>query len=71
MQDHDETPPRDRRTYGPFVSECKARGIGRTVAFDLKRKGLIEVFYIGSKPLVLLDSLDSLPERLAAQGRAA
>ena len=50
--------------YGPLVSECKRRGIGRTVAFQLAANGLIETFTIGSKRFVRLRSLESLPDRL-------
>ena len=52
--------------YGPLVKECGRRGIGRTVAFQLAAKGLIETFTIGSKRFVRLQSLESLPDRLAA-----
>lgn len=50
--------------YGPLVKECGKRGIGRTVAFQLAAKGLIETFTIGSKRFVRLRSLESLPDRL-------
>lgn len=52
------------RPYGALVAECAKRGIGRTVAFELRRKNLIETFHIGAKPYVFLDSLDTLHERL-------
>jgi len=60
----------ERRAYGSLVEECRARHIGRTVAFQLARDGLIETFHIGRRVYVMLDSLDSLPERLAAQEAA-
>ncbi|HEX5960744.1 MAG TPA: hypothetical protein VFY97_05810 [Rhodanobacteraceae bacterium] len=60
----------ERRAFGPLVEECRARGIGRTVAFQLARDGLIEVFHIGRRIFVMLDSLDTLPERLAAKEAA-
>lgn len=55
----------NQRRFGPLVAECQARGIGRTVAFNLAREGLIETFHIGRRRFVMLDSLDSLPDRLA------
>jgi hypothetical protein len=51
------------------VDECRARGIGRTVAFDLARSGTLETFHIGRRVFVLLDSLDSLPQRMAESER--
>jgi hypothetical protein len=54
----------DKKTFGRLVPECKARGIGRTVAFDLVNRGLLETFTIGKARYVKLDSLDSLPEKL-------
>lgn len=54
----------DPRTFGPLVAECKARGIGRSVAFELAKNGLIDTFHIGRRRFVRLDSLDSLPDRL-------
>lgn len=55
-------------SYRPLVSAARERGISRTVAFELSRKGLLDVFLIGSRRYVMIDSLDTLPERLAAQG---
>lgn len=52
------------RPFEAMVPACAKRGIGRTVAFDLQRKGLIETFHIGSKSYVFIDSLDTLHERL-------
>lgn len=50
--------------FGPLVEQCRARGIGRTVAFKLAREGVIETFHIGRRVFVMLESLDSLPARL-------
>lgn len=50
--------------YGPMVRECNRRGIGRTMAFKLQKLGLIETFLIGSKRMVMIASLEALPERL-------
>lgn len=50
--------------YGPLVTECKRRGISRTVAFDLARRGLVDTFMLGSRRMVKIASLESLPDRL-------
>ena len=54
-------------TFGRLVPECKIRGIGRTVAFELAAKGLLETFTIGTSRYVKLDSFRTLPERLNKQ----
>ncbi len=54
-------------TYGPLVPTCAAYGIGRTKAFELAAAGTIETFTVGSKRLVIIESLRTLPERLKAQ----
>lgn len=50
--------------FGPLAVECKRRGIGRTLAYDLMNQGLIETFLIGRKRMVTIASLDSLPDKL-------
>lgn len=55
--------------YGPMVLECQRRGIGRTMAYELQKRGLIETFLIGSKRMVRIASLESLPDRLIEEGR--
>ena len=57
-------------TYGPLVESAKSFGISRSVAFDLARKGLVDHFRIGTRRYVYLDSLRTLPERLAANDAA-
>lgn len=52
--------------FRPLVEACGEHGISRTVAFDLARKGLLETFTIGARRYVRLESLRSLPDRLAA-----
>lgn len=54
-------PPTD---YGPLVLECARRGIGRTLAYELMNRNLIETFTIGNKRMVKIPSLTSLPDRL-------
>ena len=55
-------------SYAPLVEACKAHGISRTVAFDLAKKNLIENFTIGKRRYVYLESLRTLPVRLAERG---
>jgi len=57
--------------YGPMVERCNEHGISRTVAFELARKKLIKTFTIGKRRYVYLDSLRTLPDRLAANGSQA
>lgn len=51
--------------YRPLVTACADHGISRTVAFDLARNGLLQTFTIGTRRYVLLESLRTLPERIA------
>ena len=53
------------RPYGRMVPECRKRGIGRSKAYELEATGLIETFSIGRGKFVYLDSLASLPARVA------
>lgn len=53
-------------TYSPLVAACADHGISRSVAFELARKGLLDTFTIGTRRYVRLESLRTLPERLAA-----
>lgn len=59
------------RTFGPLVEVCKANGIGRSVAFELASKGVLETFKIGNKRYVTLSSIESLPQRLASRNQEA
>lgn len=52
------------REFGPFISECNKRGIGKTKAYELDASGLLETFTIGAKRFVYIDSLLTLPQRL-------
>lgn len=61
----------EHRDYRPFIPECTKRGIGKTKAYELAANGLLETFLIGSKRYVYLDSLGTLPERLARIEQAA
>lgn len=53
----------EQKTFGRLIPECKARGIGRTKAFELVANGVLDTFTIGKARYVKLKSLDSLPER--------
>lgn len=50
--------------FGPLVEECARRGISKTVAFDLVKRGLLETFPIGRRRYVRIASLESLPDRM-------
>lgn len=55
----------EHRDYRPFIPECTKRGIGKTKAYELADAGLLETFLIGTKRYIYLDSIGTLPERLA------
>lgn len=55
-----------KREYRAFIPACEARDIRRNLAYNLVKAGLLETFTIGRNRYIYLDSLDSLPERLAA-----
>ena len=57
-------------TYRPLVTACAEHGISRSVAFELARLGKLETFTIGTRRYVVLESLRTLPERLAANDAA-
>lgn len=57
--------------YRPLVEACADHGISRSVAFELARSGTLDTFTIGKRRYVRLDSLHSLPDRLAGEGGAA
>lgn len=57
-------------TFRPLVEACAACGISRTVAFSLAKAGALETFTIGTRRYVYLESLRTLPERLAANEAA-
>lgn len=55
----------EQREFRPFIPECTKRGIGKTKAYELANDGLVETFTLGTKRYVYLDSLLTLPQRLA------
>lgn len=52
--------------FGPFVETCKAFGIARSRAYELADAGLLDTFKIGRCRFIKIKSLESLPDRLAA-----
>ena len=55
----------EQRDFRPFIRECNKRGIGKTKAYELAKAGLLETATIGTRRVVFMDSLLSLPSRLA------
>ena len=49
----------------PFVETCEKFGISRSAAFRLADAGMIETFHLGRRRYVVMESLRSLPERMA------
>ena len=54
-----------QRDFRPFIPECAKVGIGRSKAYELANDGLLETVSIGRRRFVYLDSLYTLPARLA------
>lgn len=46
-------------------------GISRSVAFELASDGLLETFKLNARRYVFIDSVRTLPERLASTGGSA
>lgn len=57
--------PTSAPAFAPLVTACAAHGISRTVAYELSASGLLDTFLIGKRRYVHLDSLHTLPDRLA------
>ncbi len=55
--------------FRPFIEACREHGIPKSTAYVLLRDGLLETFTIGRSRYIYLDSLHTLPERLAKAGR--
>jgi hypothetical protein len=58
-----------QRDFRPFIPECAKVGIGRSKAYELANAGLLETVSIGRRRFVYLDSLYTLPARLASEVR--
>ena len=54
-------------SYGPLVDVCKAFGISRSVAYELLSDGAIETFKLNARRYVYIESIRSLPQRLAME----
>ena len=54
-------------SYGPLVDVCKAFGISRSVAYELSSGGMLETFRINARRYVYIDSVLSLPQRVAME----
>lgn len=61
----------EQRDFRPFIPECTKRGIGKTKAYELANAGLLDVFKIGTRTFVYLDSLLTMPQRLEIEGLKA
>jgi len=53
--------------YRPLVETAKEYGISRSVAFALANDGKLDTFKIGNRRYVFIESLQTLPERLAME----
>jgi hypothetical protein len=51
--------------YQRLTDACDAVGIKRSQAFKLVRQGMLDTFRIGRTRFVYIESLRTLPERLA------
>jgi hypothetical protein len=52
-------------TYAPLVETCAAHGISRTKAFEFANQGLLDTFLLGRRKYVYLQSVRTLPQRMA------
>ncbi len=55
-------------TYGPLVDVCRLFGISRSIAFELAASGKLDTFKFNARRYVYLESVESLPRRLACNG---
>ena len=53
--------------YLRLVTACAAHGIKRSQAYLLARTGLLDTFTIGKTRFVYVESLETLPARLATR----
>lgn len=58
----------EHRDFRPFIPECAKVGIGRSKAYELADRGVLETVLIGRRRFVYLDSLYSLPQRIGQAG---
>lgn len=57
-------------TFGPLTETCVAHGISRVTAYRLVHDGLLDTFKIRGRRYVYLESIRTLPQRLAAREAA-
>lgn len=55
------------RPYAPLQTAISRYGISRTVAYNLINRGLLDGFHIGTRRYLYIDSLEALPDALAAE----
>lgn len=58
-------------TFAPLVPTCRVHGMGKTRAHELAAAGILETFKLGRTRMVVIESLRTLPERLAAANESA
>lgn len=56
-------------SYFPLVPACKAHGISRASAYRFVQSGHLETFLLGSRRMVWMESLRTLPDRIAGGGK--
>jgi hypothetical protein len=52
-------------TFGKFITLLREHNIGRSVGYELREAGLIDVFHIGKTPYAYRASFAALPKLLA------
>lgn len=55
------------RVLVPLKEAFEAIGIGKTLGFELVKDGTIETVKLGRRTLAVAESLQTLPERMAAR----
>ena len=56
--------PSNSASFGKFIPAAAARGISKSVAYELVNAGLLKIFRIGRANYIELSELDALPKRL-------
>lgn len=60
------TPPTVQPSFAPLVPACAAHGIRKSRAYALANAGMLATFTLGVTRMVDLESLRTLPQRLAS-----
>jgi hypothetical protein len=66
MKTHNDDQSATGRAFARFIPVMREHGFGRSKAYELANDGLIETFKIGKAKFVYIDSVRSLPQRIAA-----